>query len=305
MLPYAVVATQRGRGMEYRDSADISGAQVTRAGGGGGGGGRMAVGGIGGLILLVLGLIFGFNPSSIMGADPGAAPQPQAGNPVTECTRGSDVAKNRDCRWQAYMSSIGGYWSGALRDFRPAPLVIFSQQVSTGCGAASSEVGPFYCPADEKIYLDTEFTAQLLRQLGARGGDAAEAYIIAHEYGHHIQNLTGTMAQVQAAGQQTGPSSPQVRLELQADCYAGVWFKHSTEDPNGAIKAVSQDDLNRIVDAAKAVGDDRIQQSSSGRVSPESWTHGSAAQRKYWVAKGFNTGDPRQCDTFSTNQLGA
>ncbi len=289
--------------MEYNDNADISGASVNRAGGGVSGG-RIAVGGGASLIVLILALIFGFDPSGLLGGGTGSG-DTAAANPVTSCTRGSDIAKNRDCRWNAYMASIGQYWSGApgFPGFKATSMTIFSGQVSTGCGTASSQVGPFYCPVDQVIYIDTAFTAQLLAQLGAKGGDAAEAYIIAHEYGHHIQNLLGTMAKAQSSTL-TGAGSASVRLELQADCYAGVWFRHSTDNPNGVVKSVTQDDLNRIIDAAMAVGDDAIQKMQTGQVNPEGWTHGSSAQRKKWVATGFKTGDWTQCDTFSATNLG-
>ena len=291
--------------MEYRDNADISGASVSRQGSGGGGsGGRIAVGGGASIIVIILAMLFGFDPSGILGSSTGSGDNP-AVNPVTECTRGSDVAKNRDCRWNAYMASIGNYWSGApgFSGFQATRMRIFTDQVSTGCGAATSQVGPFYCPVDQVIYIDTAFTATLRQQLGAKGGDAAEAYIVAHEYGHHIENLLGTMAKAQSSTQ-TGAGSASVRLELQADCYAGVWFRHSTDDPNGVIKSVTQDDLDRIVDAAKAVGDDAIQKMQSGAVNPEGWTHGSPAQRKHWLATGFTYGDWKQCDTFSATNLG-
>jgi uncharacterized protein len=292
--------------MEYRDSADISGASVNQAGGGGGfggGGGRLAVGGGGTLIILILALVFGFDPTGLLGGATGSDGGTQGANPVTQCTRGSDVAKNRECRWNAYMASIGSYWSGALSGFKATSLTTFSGQARTGCGTASSSVGPFYCPADQVIYIDTDYTATLLAQLGARGGDAAEAYIVAHEYGHHIQNLTGVMAKAKSSTE-TGAGSASVRLELQADCYAGVWFRHSTDDPNGVIKSVTQDDLNRIIDAAVSVGDDAIQKAQTGSVNQESWTHGSSAQRKNWTSIGFNGGDPNKCDTFSATSLG-
>ncbi len=290
--------------MEYRDSADISGASVNSAGGSGlgGGGGRLVVGGGGTLIILILALIFGFDPSGLLGGSTGSG-DTQAANPVTQCTRGSDIAKNRECRWNAYMASIGSYWSGALTGFTATSLTTFSGQVSTGCGSATSSVGPFYCPVDQVIYIDTDYMASLLAQLGARGSDATEGYIVAHEYGHHIQNLTGIMAKAHA-GTQTGAGSASVRLELQADCYAGVWFRHSTDDPNGVIKSVTQDDLNRIIDAAVAVGDDAIQKAQTGSVNQESWTHGSSAQRKNWTSTGFSSGDPNTCDTFSATSLG-
>ncbi len=289
--------------MEYRDSADISGASVNRAGGSrGSAGGRIAVGGGGSLVVLILALIFGLDPSGLLGGSTGTGDAPAA-NPVTQCTRGSDVAKNRECRWNAYMASIGAYWSGAYKGFAASSMTTFSGRVTTGCGAATSSVGPFYCPVDQIIYIDTDYTATLLAQLGAKGGDAAEGYIVAHEYGHHIQNLTGVMAKAQSSTQ-TGAGSASVRLELQADCYAGVWFRHSTDDPNGVIKSVTQDDLNRIIDAAIAVGDDAIQKAQTGSVNRESWTHGSSAQRKNWTSIGFKTGDWTTCDTFSATNLG-
>lgn len=289
--------------MEYRDSADISGASVNRAGGSrGSAGGRIAVGGGGSLVVLILALIFGLDPSGLLGGSTGTGDVPAA-NPVTQCTRGSDVAKNRECRWNAYMASIGAYWSGAYEGFAASSMTTFSGQVTTGCGAATSSVGPFYCPVDQIIYIDTDYTATLLAQLGAKGGDAAEGYIVAHEYGHHIQNLTGVMAKAQSSTQ-TGAGSASVRLELQADCYAGVWFRHSTDDPNGVIKSVTQDDLNRIIDAAIAVGDDAIQKAQTGSINKESWTHGSSAQRKNWTSIGFKTGDWTRCDTFSATSLG-
>ncbi len=280
--------------MQYRDDADISGAQVIS--GSSGRGGRIAVGGGGTLIVVLLALVLGLNPGDLLGA--AQAPATTASRaPRSSCTRGSDIAKNRECRWNAYLVSVTAYWQ--QYSAAAAPMVTFSGQVSTGCGTASSQVGPFYCPADSTIYIDTAFTAQLLERLGSRGGDAAEAYIVAHEYGHHIQNQTGRLAQVQSAGQGTGPSSPQVRLELQADCYAAVWFRHAADDPNGPIQAVTQDDLDRIIETAGSVGDDRIQRSQGGQVRPDLWTHGSAEQRQKWAKTGYQSGDPNRCDTFS------
>jgi hypothetical protein len=176
---------------------------------------------------------------------------------------------------------------------------VFDGQIDTGCGTATAQVGPFYCPSDKVVYLEGTFFDEMLKgQLGAKGGDAAEAYVIAHEYGHHISDLTGTLAKAQSY-QGTGPKSAQVRLELQADCYAGVWLANATKDPNSPIRTITADDLANAVDAAKAVGDDRIQLRSTGQVSPESWTHGSSAMRRKWLAVGFNSGDANKCDTFA------
>lgn len=288
--------------MQYNEGARLDPSQM--GGGGGGRGGGIAVGGGASILILILAMIFGFDPGALLGAGQASAPGESSQNPFAACTSGADIAKNRDCRFVAYTNSVQSYWTQALPGYRPSKTVMFNNQIQTACGAATSQVGPFYCPADQKVYLDGSFFDQMLPQLGAKGGDAAEAYVIAHEYGHHIQNLTGVMEQVQRQGQQTGPQSAAVRLELQADCYAGVWFRHSTEDPNSPIAGLTQDDLDRASDAAVAVGDDRIQRSQTGTVQPDAWTHGSSAQRKKWLATGFNTGDPNQCDTFSRNNLG-
>ncbi|GAA1388419.1 neutral zinc metallopeptidase [Luteococcus peritonei] len=291
--------------MDFNDNVQLDPSQVQNVGGGGGRGGGMAIGGGLGIIIMILGLLFGFNPSQILGAGTsGTSSSSQV--EANDCTNTSQINSNRECRWTAYVNSIQSYWATQFQQgqYQGAVTKTFTGQVSTACGTATSEVGPFYCPGDKTVYIDTAFTDQLLQQLGAQGGDAAEAYILAHEYGHHIQDLTGQMAKAQSAGNQTGPTSPQVRLELQADCYAGAWFKNATQDQSGIIGKVTQDDLNRVIDAAAAVGDDRIQEASSGRVQPESWTHGSAKMRQYWAAKGFSTGSPSACDTFSTNDLG-
>lgn len=284
--------------MQYNKNAKLDSSQM---GSGGGRGGVVALGGGAGIIVMILALVFGFDPGAIMGSTTGA---PSGENEYAACKTGADIEANRECRYVAYTNSIQDYWSKAFSGYRMTKTQIFTGSIPTGCGTATSAVGPFYCPADKTVYLDTGFFDQMLEgRLGAAGGDAAEAYVIAHEYGHHISNLTGVLAQVQSAGQQTGPTSPQVRLELQADCYAGVWLANATNDPESPIAAITQDDLNRAVDAAIAVGDDRIQEATTGRVDRESWTHGSSAQRKRWMAIGFNSGDPNQCDTFAVGAL--
>ncbi|NNG18319.1 hypothetical protein HJ590_01785 [Naumannella sp. ID2617S] len=284
--------------MQYNDNAQLDPGQVS---GGGGGGGRIAVGGGIGvtIILFLLSQLLGVDLTGLAGGSSQPQEDPNQPNPYANCRSGADVRTNRECRWVAYTNSIQGYWSQTLQGYQMTQTKIFTGQINTACGAASSAVGPFYCPADRFVYLDTGFFDQLTQQLGAKGGDAAEAYVIAHEYGHHISNQIGTMEQAQAAGNQTGPDSPQVRLELQADCFAGVWLKNSTADPNSPIAQITNDDLARAVDAAIAVGDDRIQQRTQGRVDRESWTHGSSAQRKKWLSTGYNSGNPNTCDTFA------
>ncbi|MGD7732852.1 KPN_02809 family neutral zinc metallopeptidase [Propionibacteriaceae bacterium G57] len=288
--------------MDFKQDAQIDTGSVVGGGGGGGGrGGGIAVGGIGGIIMVILALVLGLNPGDLLGGGSGQPDTQQTSN--AQCRTGADVEKNPDCRWPAYMTSLGQYWSQALNGFQPTTMRIFSGGVQTACGTANSQVGPFYCPGDQKIYIDDDFVGQLLQQLGTQQSTAAEAYIVAHEYGHHIQNLTGVLARSQDG--QTGPLSNGVRVELQADCYAGVWFKWAAQNPDDVIDNITQDDLARIVDAARVVGDDHIQKQSGGGVNPDGWTHGSSAQRKFWVSKGFNSGDPNQCDTFSTDDLGA
>lgn len=294
--------------MKYRDNAQLDPSQMGSARDGGRGG-KVALGGGAGLVVLILALLFGLNPNDLLGAsspaDTGqAAPADSQASSYEQCKTGADISRDRDCRFVAYTNSIQAYWGQAYDGYRKIKVIPFTGQVSTACGTATSAVGPFYCPGDTTVYLDTAFFDQLTSQLGAQGGDAAEAYVFAHEFGHHIQNLTGVMAKVQSQGAgQTGPKSGGVRLELQADCYAGVWLKHASADPKSPIQEITRQDLERAVDAAAAVGDDRIQKRMQGQVRPESWTHGSAAQRQKWLLQGFNSGDPNKCNTFASGAL--
>ncbi|CAN5630013.1 neutral zinc metallopeptidase [soil metagenome] len=191
------------------------------------------------------------------------------------------------------------YWADALPQFfntqyQVTDTVWFTGGTNTGCGQASSETGPFYCPADNLVYIDLEFMQQLEQQLIGNATDLAEQYILAHEYGHHVQNLLGTNAKVQQV-QQNDPSRANeysVAMELQADCFAGTWV--------GARDVLENEgELQEAIAAAEGVGDDRIQQKTQGRIDPETWTHGSAEQRRTWFLKGYNSKDPRQCDTFA------
>lgn len=287
--------------MDFKSDARIDAGSVGGSSGSGGRGGGIAVGGIGGLIIVVIALFLGIDPSAILGGGMGQT-QPQASS-TSQCSTGADVQRDPECRWPAYMTSLNQYWTQAAgQGFEKPTMTQFSGAVNTACGQASSQVGPFYCPGDQKIYIDTAFVQTLLDQLGAKGGPAAEAYIVAHEYGHHIENVTGVLEKAQQ-DKSTGPKSSGVRVELMADCYAGVWFNFANSDQTDIIENITADDLTRIVDAARAVGDDHIQ-SQQGGVNPDAWTHGSSKMRQYWVQKGFETGDPNQCDTFSTDNLG-
>ncbi|MEV6967511.1 neutral zinc metallopeptidase [Hamadaea sp. NPDC051192] len=212
------------------------------------------------------------------------------------------------CRNLAYINSIQAYWQKSLpqtmgKNYEIVPTRFFSGQVSTACGAATSGVGPFYCPGDKRVYIDLSFYDELANRFGAPG-NFAQAYVLAHEYGHHVQNLLGTEAQVRRA-QQRDPANANkysVAMELQADCYAGVWAKAAsgTTDASGVpiFKSLTTADLQEALNAAAAVGDDRIQQQSGGQINEAGFTHGSSAQRQQWFTQGYQTGDPQQCNTF-------
>ena len=191
-------------------------------------------------------------------------------------------------------------WTGIFAEknqrYTDPPLVLFSQAVRSGCGTASSAMGPFYCPTDQKVYLDPVFFTQLSKRFGAPG-DFAQAYVIAHEVGHHVQNLLGISDQVTAAqqrGSEAQANALSVRLELQADCFAGVWGNHANRDR----KIIEPGDFEEGMRAAASIGDDRIQEMTQGSVHPESWTHGSGEQRQFWLRRGLESGDWTRCDTF-------
>jgi predicted metalloprotease len=296
----------------FDDGASLDPSQVSDQRGssfGGIPGGGFTVGGGGlGVIGLILYLILnglgggGGSGNALSPEYPGGVSGQQL---ASECRTGKDANERTDCRILGFVNSVQSYWSQAFsetgRSYRQATTILFTDQVQTGCGAATSAVGPFYCPADQHIYLDLGFFDELRTKFGASGGPFAQGYVIAHEYGHHVQNLLGTSDRVDPRGAQ-GPQGDSVRLELQADCYAGVWANHAsrTTDRQGRrLLTVTEKDINEGLDAAAAVGDDRIQEKAQGRVDPESWTHGSAAQRQKWFRQGWTTGQPGACDTFS------
>lgn len=292
--------------MRFRRGAKLDPSQVQDLRGTGGGGRRMgapvALGGGGVVGIIVLAVIL-FQALSGGGGLGGLAPlddqviqggAPVTGSELTECRTGEDANEREDCRVLGFVNSIQSYWSGALRGYEPADTRFFDGEVSTGCGVASSAVGPFYCPADGFVYIDLGFFDQLQSDFGAQGGPLAEAYVLAHEYGHHVQDLLGDLRRAEDG---TGPQGGAVRVELQADCYAGVWIANALR--TGFIEDLTRADVANALDAAAAVGDDRIQERVQGRVTPESWTHGSAEQRQSWLVRGIEGGNANACDTFS------
>jgi predicted metalloprotease len=260
-------------------------------------GGIALGGGIGGIILIAVVMLLGGDPSQIpAGALDGITVGNQQENDLSqECRTGEDAAERQDCRIIGYVNSIQDYWQGALDGYQLAPTTFFTGNVSTGCGQASSAVGPFYCPNDQGIYIDLGFFEVLEQQLGAEGGPFAEAYVIAHEYGHHVQNLTGVLT----GGGGQGAESRAVRTELQADCFAGVWGFHAVD--TGFLEPITDEQVAQAIDTARRIGDDRIQAKTQGQVNPETWTHGSSAQRQEWFRTGLQTGDPNRCDTFEAD----
>jgi predicted metalloprotease len=298
---------------DFNDDAELDTSQVEdlRGGGGGGfGGGGFAIpipggrlgGGLIGLLVLIVLSFLGYGLTG-GGGDTGGE------DLSTVCAPSNpDRFDRADCRSVLYVNSIQAYWSQSLDDtlgtpYQKATTRFFSNSVSTDCGQADSGVGPFYCPADGHVYIDLTFYDELATRFGAPGR-FAEAYVIAHEYGHHVQNLLGTSADVRRA-QERDPGNANkysIMLELQADCYAGVWAAHAmqTTDMRGnkLFASVTNQDIQEALTAAAAVGDDAIQRKAGSGINQDSWTHGSSEQRQHWFTVGHDTGDPRRCDTF-------
>lgn len=290
--------------MTFRKGARIDASQVEDLRGRRIGGRGMAVGGGGAatLIVIVLMMLLGGGGGDLgtlvdqtVGQGGGAA-EPESTVLAQECKTGEDANTREDCRIVGYVTSVQAWWTKAFREsgrtYEPAKTRFYSGVVQTGCGTASSEVGPFYCPGDRYVYIDLGFFDELKTKYGATGGPMAQAYILAHEYGHHVQNLLGLLEQPSGA---TGATSQAVRTELQADCLAGVWAGNAVE--TGYLEPLTRSQVADALNAAAAVGDDRIQAEFQGRVTPESWTHGSSEQRQQWFTTGLETGDVNACDT--------
>lgn len=295
--------------MKWEDRQGSSNVRVSR--------GKAVGGGIGGIIIgLILWLVFGMNPMTAM----------QTGQAITKSTGSQQQQQsiNQDDRDQRFVSVVLAdtevVWQQIFREngmqYKNPQLIIFSGAVQSACGSASSATGPFYCPADQKVYLDTQFFADMKRQMGITGeqagstelssnnqaGDFAQAYVIAHEVGHHVQTLLGISNQVrqmQAQTSQKNANQLSVRQELQADCFAGLWAHHNHK----RTQFLQRGDIEEALDAAEKIGDDYLQHKAHGHSVPDSFTHGTSEQRKRWFYRGFESGDIKQCDTFGVKQI--
>ncbi|GAA3439633.1 KPN_02809 family neutral zinc metallopeptidase [Kutzneria kofuensis] len=300
--------------MQFNDDADLDTSQVQDyrgSGGGGGGGFGFPLGGLalGGGGLGIVGLVLWLVISHLGGGANQLSGQPN-NSQINQCKTGAQANASQECRDVALVNSIQAYWSDQFsrsgKTYKKATTIFFTNRQQTGCGTGTTGMGPFYCPADQHVYIDLSFFKELQTRFGATGGPFVEGYVLAHEYGHHVQNLLGTSRNI---GKGSGATSGSVRLELQADCYAGVWANHATSTPasNGKplITNVSQQDINNALDTASRIGDDFIQKNlGNGQVNSGSFTHGTSAQRQHWFTTGYQSGNPAACDTFNTDNLG-
>jgi predicted metalloprotease len=284
--------------MTFNEGSDISGGRTSRRGRNTGI--ALGGGGLGVLAIILIGNLLGVDLSGLVdpnaGGGTGTSPTDSS---LEQCQTGEDANENLDCRMKGAAASLEEFWSNTLDGATPTEIALFTGSVNTGCGGATSAVGPFYCPRDQVIYIDTAFFEQLRTQFGSSGGPLAQLYVVGHEWGHHIQNITGIMSNLNL--QTTGPASDGVRLELQADCFAGAWIAgaSTTLDDSGTpyLKPPTDAEIRDALSAAAAVGDDNIQEQTQGQVQPETWTHGSSEARQKWFLVGYQQG-ANACDTF-------
>lgn len=276
--------------MTFNPDADLSRNTTRRRGrtaaiAGGSGVGVLA------LLALIAGPLLGIDLSGLVGGAPGGGSEPAGGSAIENCDSGADANANVDCRMAGAQLALDAFWEDNVEGYQAPQLIVVDGATSTQCGTASNAVGPFYCPPEETVYIDPTFFQLMQQQFGASAGNLAQLYIVGHEWGHHIQNLLGAMERYPNNG--TGPGSNGVRMELQADCYAGGWLGRGTEqtdaDGDPYLEKPTEEQIRDALNAASTVGDDHIQE-QSGQVNPETWTHGSSEQRQRWFAEGYQNG---------------
>ncbi|AFM17116.1 putative metalloprotease [Mycolicibacterium chubuense NBB4] len=295
--------------MTFNEGMQIDTSTTSSSGGRGPGRGIAIGGGLGGLLVVVVALFLGVDPSQVLPQQSGMDTQgvDASGFDLSQCKTGADANNIVQCRVVATGNSVDGVWQQLMPGYTRPRVQLFEGQTNTGCGPATTAVGPFYCPADQTAYFDTGFFQELVDKFGASNGPFAQEYVVAHEFGHHVQDLKGVLGRAQQDPE--GATGAGVRTELQADCYAGVWAHYASvtkQESTGVpfLEPLSDKDIADALSAAASVGDDRIQKAATGRVNPESWTHGSSAERQKWFTTGYQTGDPNACDTFSATDLG-
>ena len=290
--------------MSFNENRRLDPSQVQDRRGRRSSGRTIAFGGGGlGIVVLVIYMLLGGNPSDLVSTDTSNSSTSggyyeNANDIESQCLTGADANERQDCRLVGFVNSVQAYWMDVFPEYGKtyvtAQTVLYSGSTDGACGFASSAMGPFYCPSDQMVYIDLSFFDTMQSQFGTQGGPYAEAYVIAHEYGHHVQNLFGVL-NTNGRIQDTGPDSDIVFTELQADCLAGIWFNHATE--TGYITGLTREDINQALEAVIAVGDDRIQQQSQGYIVPDAWTHGSSEQRLAALVDGMKSGDVDTCNT--------
>ncbi|PZE37836.1 MULTISPECIES: neutral zinc metallopeptidase [unclassified Curtobacterium] len=291
--------------MTFNDDTRLQGGKVKRRGRNTAIGGGAA--GVTAIVVFLIAQFTGVDIGGLVGGGSGLTPIQQGGveaTPITECQTGRDANADVECRMEGAAESLDAYWSSESQQlgtsYSTPDFFLFDGSTDTGCGTASAATGPFYCPPDRAIFLDTAFYDDLKSTYGSSGGPLAQMYVVAHEWGHHVQQLQGTFADTDRSG--TGASSGSVRVELQADCYAGAWVGDAatTKAADGStfFEPVTRAQIADALSAASAVGDDSIQEKATGQVDPDSFTHGSSAQRQRWFERGYERG-ATSCDTLS------
>jgi predicted metalloprotease len=294
--------------MSFNPRSKLDTSQVSDAGRGGMGGRGVAVGGggiglVGIIIYLAITALTGGSATGALGQLAGQQVGGGSSLNLSECQTGADANKYEACRAVGYVNSVQAWWRTWFQQqgktYTPATTVFFENSTSTGCGPATTDVGPFYCPADKHVYIDLGFFQELHDRFNATAGSFAQGYVLAHEYGHHVQDLLGYLNRIGSSRQ--GAKSGSVRSELQADCFAGIWAHHAVS--TGYLEPLTRANIDDALNAAASVGDDRIQQETQGRVDRESWTHGSAEERQRWFKRGYSAGTLPACDTWNAATL--